>query len=371
MADTPNPQRQDIIKEFRLRNIIWPLLIGIGVLGYAIYQIVDETQQTGENPLQEVQWTVGLFAMLLLGLLCMFLRDLGYIWRMRLLTDKQLSWRSAAEVILLWEFGSALTPSVVGGSALAIFMLIREKISAGKSTALVFITIFLDECFYILIFPLVLLFTDYGAVFGASTSPQLFGMTVPLEGFFWAAYLVLLTYTCFLAFALFVRPAGTNKVIRRIFTWKRLQRWKEGGIKLADELRIASEEFRGKSFLFWARAGASTFLAWMGRYLALNCVLAAFVVMDFNEHLTAFARQVILFQVMLVSPSPGASGFAETTFLPLFREFLQQGGLSSEALVYIVALLWRFVTYYPYLIIGAILLPLWLRRVYRKSGNAS
>ncbi len=315
MSETPNPQQQDILREFRLRNIIWPLLIGAGVLGYAIYQIIAESQQTGENPLKGVNWTLGLFGMLMLGLMCMFLRDLGYVWRMRLMTDRKLSWRSAAEVILLWEFGSALTPSVVGGSALAIFMLIKEKISAGKSTAIVFITIFLDECFYILIFPLVLLFTDYRQVFGASTAPEVLGWTIPLEGFFWAAYLVLLAYTSFLAFALFIRPEGTNRVIRRLFNWKRLARWKEGATRLANELQLAAEEYRGKSLVFWVKASLSTFLAWMGRYLALNCVLAAFVVLNFSDHLTAFARQVILFQVMLVSPSPGASGFAEGTFI--------------------------------------------------------
>ncbi|MEO0640442.1 MAG: hypothetical protein AAFY70_11995, partial [Bacteroidota bacterium] len=80
-------------------------------------------------------------------------------------------------------------------------------------------------------------------------------------------------------------------------------------------------------------------------------------------HITAFARQVILFQVMIVAPSPGASGFAEGTFGPLFENFIP-GGLT---IVLIVALLWRLVTYYPYLLIGVPLLPAWLRRVYGKS----
>ena len=363
MAQAPDPKESDIVQEFKLRNIIWPILIGLSVLGYAIYQIINETQTTGTNPLSQIEWTTGLFGFLGLGLLMMGLRDFGYIWRMRLLTDFKLSWRSSAEIIFLWEFGSALTPSVVGGSALAIFMLIKEKISAGKSTALVFITIFLDECFYIIIFPFVLLFVDYKVVFDAKTQPELFGYLVPLEAFFWFAYLILTAYTIFLAFALFFNPSGTHRILKKVFQWKRLQRWQKSTFQLADDMLLASREFRKKRLGFWLRAAFATLLAWMGRYLAINCVLAAFAVLNFSEHITAFARQVILFQVMIVAPSPGASGFAEGTFGPLFENFIP-GGLT---IVLIVALLWRLVTYYPYLLIGVPLLPAWLRRVYGKS----
>lgn len=356
-------KRSDILKEFRLHNMVWPILIGAAILGYTIYQVIEETQRTGQNPLHVIDLTSGVFLMLGLALLFMGLRDIGYIWRMRLLTDNKLSWRSSAEIILLWEFGSALTPSVVGGSALAIFMLMKEKLSAGKSTALVFITIFLDECFYIIIFPVVLLMVDYNKVFGAASSPEIFGYQVPLEGFFWTAYLALLFYTLFLAFALFVHPRGTNYTIKKVFRWKRLKRWSVGANKLADDMMGASREFRSKPFIFWFKSSIATFLAWMGRYLALNSVLAAFAILNFSEHLTIFARQVILFQVMIVAPSPGAAGFAEGTFYPLFDEFI----IGGSSIVNIIALLWRFATYYPYLLIGVVLLPIWLRRVYGRG----
>ncbi len=356
-------KRSDIVKEFRLQNIIWPILIGLIIMGYTIFKIVEETQRTGQNPLRAIELSLGTFLLLGSGFLFMGLRDLGYIWRMRLLTGQKLTFRSSAEIILLWEFGSALTPSVVGGSALAIFMLMKEKLSAGKSTALVFITIFLDECFYIVIFPLVLLLVDYDSVFGAASQPEIFGYQVPLEGFFWTAYLALFAYTLFLAFALFAHPRGTNYAIKKIFRWKRLRKWSEGANKLADDLMLASKEFQSKSFWFWLKASVSTLLAWLGRYLALSSVLAAFAILSVSEHLTVFARQVILFQVMIVAPSPGASGFAEGTFYPLFNEFIP----GDAAVAGIIALLWRFATYYPYLLIGVFLLPTWLRRVYGKG----
>jgi hypothetical protein len=65
-------------------------------------------------------------------------RDLGYMIRIRILTDKELTWRQAFRVIMLWEFTSAITPSTVGGTAMAVVFLNKEKISVGRSTAVVF-----------------------------------------------------------------------------------------------------------------------------------------------------------------------------------------------------------------------------------------
>ena len=74
-----------------------------------------------------------------------------------------------------------------------------------------------------------------------------------------------------------------------------------------------------------------------------------------------YARQLMMWVIMLISPTPGGSAIAEYFFPIFLREFIKgpQGDLST-----IVALFWRLMTYYPYLVLGALILPLWLRRVY-------
>ncbi|WNJ16831.1 lysylphosphatidylglycerol synthase transmembrane domain-containing protein [Pontibacter sp. G13] len=355
----PDTNQDEALKEFRSTRLIWPILIGVAILGYTIYQL----RQDGINPFTDIDWNLHVFGWIALGFVCMAIRDIGYIWRMRLLTDEKLNWRSAIEVTLLWEFASALSPSIVGGSAVAIFMLMREKISAGRSTAIVFITIFLDELFYIAILPIVLLIVDHHQIFGPVNGVEAgtrFG-TGLIVGF-WIAYFVLMSYTSFLAFALFFNPAGTNRVLRKVVHWKIFSRWQESGEKMADELMIASREFRSKSFGYWTKAWISTCLAWLGRYLVLNCVLAAFNPnLSFHEHVVAFARQAVMFVVMIVSPTPGSSGIAEGVFGQLFAEF------SPDGVVLILANVWRLITYYPYLFIGIIVFPIWLRRVMRRK----
>ena len=351
-------EQKKILNEFRLSRLIWPILIGVVVLAYAIYRIRAE----GINPITDIAWNSTILGWMVLGVLVMVIRDIGYVWRMRILTDGKLNWRSAIEVTLLWEFSSALTPSIVGGSAVAIFMLIKEKISAGRSTAIVFITIFLDEIFYLIMLPTVVLLVGQKVVFGpvdAIGTGSAFGMGLIVS--FWIAYAVIFFYTLFLAFAIFVKPEATSRVFKRLFKWRLLHKWEEAGIKMADDLLIASHEFRGKPLVYWIRAWLSTFIAWMGRYLVLNCVLAAFSVLSMNEHIVAFARQAIMFVVMIVSPTPGSSGIAETVFAQLFHEF------SPVGLIFLLASLWRLISYYPYLFIGIFLLPRWLRRVFKKK----
>ncbi len=350
------PKDIDILQEFRFSRLILPILIGVAVLIYAVYKV----RQEDINLLTDIPWKPEMLVWLVIGFIFMGARDLGYTWRMRILTDKKLSWRNALEITLLWEFASAMTPSVVGGSALAIFMLVKEKISAGKSTAIVFITIFLDELFYIIILPVLLLLVSYSSIFDP-ISGHASTIGTGLAVAFWIAYGVLIAYTAFLAFALFIRPTATAGAIKRMFRWRIFRRWKDSAAELADDLVTASREYRGKSLSFWLWSWTATFLAWIGRYLVLNAVLAMFTGLTIWQHLEAFARQVVMFQVMLVSPTPGGSGFAEGAFRPLMQEF------SPEGMVLILAVLWRIITYYPYLLVGIPLLPRWLRRVYGKK----
>ena len=83
-------------------------------------------------------------------------RDLGYIIRLRILSEKDITWRQAFRVIMLWEFTSAISPSTVGGTAVAVVFIHKEGLSVGRSTAVVLATSFLDELYFVILFPLIL-----------------------------------------------------------------------------------------------------------------------------------------------------------------------------------------------------------------------
>lgn len=359
--------KKDILKQFKLKRILWPVLISLaGTFGVLFYKDIVASEGGIREGLANVHWTGYSFLWLFLGLVMMGLRDLAYTWRMHTLAEGSLSWKNTWSIIFLWEFSSALTPSVVGGSAFAIAMLHKEKIPVGRGTAIVFTTILLDEIFYVLILPVVLVFMGPDQIFAPfenmGESASLFGLTG-----FWIAYGVIIAYTALLIFALIIYPKGTYNFLTRLFMSRPLRRWRRKGIKAAKDMMIAAEDLSRKPFRFWLEASAATMLAWMSRYLVLNCILAAFAVtaLGLTEHIIAFARQAVLFLVMLVSPTPGSSGIAELMFVNLLEDMTPTG--LAEAL----AALWRFITYYPYLIIGLIVLPHWVKRVFAQDQSTA
>ena len=65
---------------------------------------------------------------------------------------------------------------------------------------------------------------------------------------------------------------------------------------------------------------------------------------------------VVMGIIILLSPTPGGSGLAEFIFDDFLSLYIATG------LAPALALLWRMMSYYPYIIVGVFLLPRWVRR---------
>jgi uncharacterized protein (TIRG00374 family) len=70
------------------------------------------------------------------------------------------------------------------------------------------------------------------------------------------------------------------------------------------------------------------------------------------DHALILGKQFVLWLFMLVSPTPGASGVAEYAFGELLISFS-----GSALLLAGMAVIWRLISYFPYLFIGAWILP--------------
>lgn len=218
------------------------------------------SKRTFTDAISEIEITSTTIFFLLMALVMMFCRDFGYMIRIRYLTDKKLSWRQSFRVIMIWEFASAMTPGIVGGAAVAMFILKREGINLGKSTAIVLITALLDELFYILIVPLTLLLVGTEAFFPNEFTTQFFGMVINPFALFLVAFSVIFLIVLFLLAAIFIAPYWFKNFLLffcRIFF---LKKFKSRVEKTGDDIIIASKEFKGKSFSFWGTVfGATVF----------------------------------------------------------------------------------------------------------------
>lgn len=388
-------EENDISRKFRPARLIIPVLIGVIVSGFLLYDnltqvmfeevepgtgsyvwedangngvtdIADEEEfieQEGGNykritnteALGEIKlswyslfWFIAAFAM-------MFLRDIGYMIRIRVLTENALSWKQSFFVIMVWEFASALTPGVVGGAAVAMFILNREKIPLGRSTAIVLITAMLDNLFYLIMVPLMLIFVGSSDLFPLSGSQTFLGMDLNIVGVFWVGYGIVFLFFIALLIGIVYHPFALRSMIVRFFSLPFLKRWKEGARQTGREIIVTAKEVRVKPRSYWVKAFGATFLSWTGRYLVVNCLIMAFVTTGLQEHFMIYARQLGMWVIMLISPTPGGSGIAEYAFTGFLEEFIPFG------LVGLMAVLWRLISYYPYLFIGSFILPRWLR----------
>lgn len=304
----------------------------------------------------EITWTNSSYFWLFAAVLFTIGRDFFYIVRIRLLTKNRLTWTAGFYVIMLWEFASALSPGVVGGAAVAMFILNRESIPFGKATAIVIVTAFMDNLFFVLMIPFVFLFISHSELLHMGE-----GASVLLAWWFWVGFGAIFSVCLLLYLTIFWYPKLATRFLLFIFRLPYLRRWKFIAAEWGKDIEQASKEFGREPSRFWVNVFLSTFASWTSRYLVINAILNAFIQLGLIDNILILGKQLILWLFMLVSPTPGGSGVAEFAFGELLSDFT-----SSALLLAALALIWRLISYFPYLIIGTFLLPSWMKRT-RKS----
>lgn len=342
----PEPGAKQASEVLNIRRVWWPIALGIGVAAYLFVR--DEAFSV--DSLRLIGQANGIYLLLALG--CLAIHDISYMYRIRVITQNQLGWRSSIYIILLWAFSSSVTPSVAGGGVIAIFLLSREGVQPGKALAYVILTVILDNLLLVLLAP-VAYWSAGDNLFSASGGVQLQGSFAYV---FWVGYTLITAYTLIISFALFVQPKGFKWILLKITSIPFLKRWQEAASAQGNELIAASEVLRGNSTSYWVKAILSSAVAWLARFTVLNFLVSAYVPLDWAGQVVVFSKHLMLWIVMVVSPTPGSSGAAEFFFQQFYQGTLGEYTLATD-------FIWRIMTYYLYLALGAICLPRWLKYV--------
>ena len=343
---------------FKFNKVIVPVLIGLGV---GFYMIAREYSKNSAL-FSDLANMFSSYTVMCLILAVMFEcgREITYMIRIRMLSDGRLSWKQAFHIIMLWEFSSTVTPTSVGGSAVALFILPLEGLGAGRSTAMVMIATLLDELFYIIVTPIMVLVCGYSMSFATKFKFSVFGLRISETHVFIIGYSFMVLLTLIILTAIFFYPQGFKNFIYRLGNKKIFKRWSHKFFKMGDDVLTSSQEFKHKSIFYWIKVYLVTVASWSCRFLVLNCILAAFSP-EITNHAVIYVRQLVMWIVLCVSPTPGSSGVAEFAF-PLFLN-----GFLKEGFEGVLALLWRLFTYYPYIIVGLIVLPVFTQRVAKRK----
>lgn len=329
-----------------LLKTLLPVAIGIGVV---VWLMGSEFSLKQFN---EIPWTGR--AAYAFALACLFVvgREWGMMWRWRVLTDRSLSWWQTFKVTIMCEFTSAVTPTTAGGSALSMVFLSREGIPLGRGASLSMILLMLDELFIVVACPLLLLFVNDSQLFSFSTDAAV------VEGSriaFWVVYAGVCLVTIFLFLGALVFPHAIARMVNMLFRNRLLRRWKQKADDFGNNLIETGKEIRTRSASWWTEAICATVLTWVSRYLVVNALFLGFA--PEASQLLVFARQFVVWTLLTISPTPGGSGISEWLFTNFYGDLL---ATASVALV--IAVIWRIITYYVYLLAGCIMLPIWMRR---------
>ncbi|MEZ4886909.1 MAG: lysylphosphatidylglycerol synthase transmembrane domain-containing protein [Chitinophagales bacterium] len=335
-------------------KVILPILLSVAIV---VFLFVKDFEFGAFN---NIQWSLGTAFWFSMAVLCVVVRHFALMYRIKLLTGNKLSWKQSFDIISLWEFGSAVTPSVVGGTAISLFLITKEKISGGETLSVILSTLFLDGLFFLVGIPF--LWMILGSTLLTPTHDGQIAVSSAWMYSFILAYGVMVVYTASIGYGLFISPKSFKWLLIKVTKLPFFNRWSEKAVQIGNDMIIASNGLRGKKISFWAGSMGATFASWGLRFLILNCVLLGLTTV--GSQLLLFGRQLIIFILMILAPTPGGSGVAEGSVHSLLSDFFLNGtGQVDDGLRLIVITVWRFISYMLYLFLGMIVLRYWLKRV--------
>ena len=351
-------KQEEALRSIRMSRIILPVLIGIGVVGYLLWKQFDPAE------FRRIEWTSHAFFWIGVAVLILIIRHLAYATRLRILTEGEFTWKKCIELIFIWEFSSAVSPTSLGGSAVAFFVLAQEKLSTAKTATIVLYTVVLDTAFFVLTLPIMF------AVFGPGMIRPGMDSFADLDvwGYYFIfAYVLMATYGSIIAWGLFRNPINFKRLLVWFTKFGFLRRFRRGAIETGNEMVLASKEMTKRNWKFHLGAFLATATAWSCRFLLLNCLIVALVPSvpgDFFTQFELYARLETMFVIIAFSPTPGGAGFVEILFNGFLTDYVTNSTLSTT-----ISTIWRILTYYSYLIAGVIIIPNWLRTILNERNR--
>jgi glycosyltransferase 2 family protein len=355
--DNLTEEQRSVLRSLRSSRMILPIILGLGVVGFLLWRQLTAHPESFDS----INWTGETWAWIFLAFSLLVMRHIAFSVRMYILSQGHFSFRKCVELIFIFEFSLCVTPTTLGGSAVSLFVMTQEKLSAARTTTIVIYKVVLDTIFFVSTLPLLYLITGSR-------------MVRPDMNFFWdldwrakifyLSYIGMACYGSFFFYGLFVNPVLIKEFLLTFTKLPFLNRWRSKAEKLGDEIILASQDMRNLRWKQHLWAFIATITAWTCKFLLISCLIygIATTPLGLTRETLLYARLESMFVILAFSPSPGGAGFVEATFYPFLSDFLPNTGVAI-----VVAFVWRFMSYYAYLAAGAVIVPNWIRKVFLKN----
>jgi len=290
------------------------------------------------------------FNLVFLGLAIVFRLVALVFWGLRIeLMSKSLGYRvklrHCVNMVLAGLFAGTITPGQAGGEPVRVHELYRYGVRLGDAVSVVIMERVLDG----------VILTTMGVVLMTMITRTLFStFSLALIILIIVAWVFMLSFLIIPVLAIRY-PEWTKRGLMRIVIWvvPKVSRWSaspEKIIGLADHeitnLVTSMTRFAGtaRSGLLWG--SIMTVMFWITEFLVASVILMG---LGFGPAIIdSFFFQILIAVINVIPLTPGSSGVIEISASSLYAFIIPAGSIG------IFVLLWRFVTFYLNMVLGAI-----------------
>lgn len=250
----------------------------------------------------------------------------------------------AVNMVLAGLLAGTITPGQAGGEPVRVHELYRTGVKVGDASAVVIMERVLDG----------VVLTLMGVVLMTMTESVWSTFDITLQILIIVAWVFLLS-VLLIPFLAIRYPVRMKSLIIRLISWItcRLSRTRFSSSSICDRADTEMDNFFTSITRFTGAArwglvagGLATALFWITEFMVASVILMGLGLDPYI--LLSFFFQIIIAIVMMIPLTPGSSGITELSTSSLYSLIV------PSAMLGIFVLLWRFVTFYLNIILGAI-----------------
>jgi glycosyltransferase 2 family protein len=331
-------------RSFNIRHIFRTLavLIPLAIAGNIIYIVVASEP----NILKRLTAFRPLYLLLAIGLV--MVPWVAHAARMLLWSHafgKKLRPMQAFKTALAADIGGAVTPTALGGGPVKLAFLAGFGFNPGEATLVTALGSIEDGIFFVISLPVAIIITKAWANHYVNMAVSNLISHWPIAA--GAIFLILAIY--YLMKRLNVKSHKNAPDLKTSRT-NVLLRLKMAIVKYRDDFFIAVRFVVQKKISVFILCVLVSGVGWICRYTAISVLLFG---LGFKvDPILFFLLQWVTFSTMAFIPTPGAVGGAEFAFAVVYS------GLLPNGVIPLITGVWRFITFYMIIAIGAIFLAI-------------
>ena len=325
----------DIVKHFRKLMIV----IIVGLLGNIVFSLLTSNHDILSSLIHFS------YNYLILAIILTLIPWFTHVIRILVWTNflgKNISIKNLFKIVLSTEIGAAISPTILGGAPVKIGMLMHNGLNSGTAASLTLLGSIEEWVFFIVVMPIAFtLSSSWNVLFSKEI---LSSIIIPVKWF--ALFASILSILIFL-FAIVKKRIcheKNTKICNNKYFFKFKQKFKDFYIDFKIVFCLIKKNGKGRFLL-------NLFLTsfqWVCRYSVIFALINS---LGFEVSIIkSITLQWVVFALMTLIPTPGASAGAEAIFYLIYRSLI------PEEFIGIITMGWRFFTFHLLIILGIIIL---------------